>query len=130
MPFRTKTRYGAQERYGDGADIATIVEALIVELETEQFDEPDDEHTQVAVGHGHWSVTVMVSGLMVLDDLSAITGSPHDQPIAPRYLRAQSREEAGAMLRLMAEGRIDRVLEAAWTAELSPWRGDLFRARR
>ena len=132
MTFLTKTRYGAQERYEDGADVAAIVEALIIELETEKFDEPDDEHTQVAVEHGDWAVTVMVSGLMVLDDLSEVAGRPDDQRSAARYLRPQSRDEASQMLQLMAEGRLDSVRDAPWVAEeeVSPFRLELFRSRR
>ena len=54
MAFTTKTRYGAMESYSGSADIPVIVESLIKELETEQFEEPDDEHYQVAIGHGDW----------------------------------------------------------------------------
>ena len=41
MAFTTKTRYGAMESYSEDRDIPAVVESLIRELETEQFDEPD-----------------------------------------------------------------------------------------
>ena len=131
MTFETKTRYGAQEVYGEDVDAAPIVEALVVELETEKFDKPDDEHTQIAISNGNWSVTVAVSGLMSLDDLSWITGSSDDTPIPTLHLRAQTRDEAVDLLRSIAEGRIDSVRAAPWVAyENLPPRRDLFREGR
>ena len=50
-------------------EVSRVVEALISELETEQFDEPDDEHTQVAVAREGCCVTVYVSGLVELAEL-------------------------------------------------------------
>jgi hypothetical protein len=114
MPFTIKTRYGAMKSFKDQADIPKIVEGLIEELETEQFDEPDDEHTQVAVSHGDWAVTVQVSGLMTLDDLSWITGSKKSKPVEPLYIRAKSRSEALEMLLKMARGEVDAVRAARW----------------
>ena len=78
MPFETKTRYGAQERFDSEADIASVVERLLNELETEQHEVPDDEHTQIAISNGDWSLTIHVSGLMELGALGWITGSPDD----------------------------------------------------
>lgn len=60
------TRYGYSESVSDPND-AWITTRLIAELRTEQFDEPDDEHTQVAVGNEHCAVTAQVSGLITLD---------------------------------------------------------------
>src|ERR1700720_1329347 len=106
MGFTTKTRYGAMESYEDEGPIPTVVELLIRELETEQFDEPDDEHYQAAIGHGDWAVTVTVYGLMILDDMREI----EDDKIGPElFKRAASREEVITMLTLMAQGRVDEV---------------------
>jgi hypothetical protein len=129
MSFTIKTRYGATKSYSDNSDIPAIVESLIRELETEQFDEPDDEHTQVAIEHSEWAVTVSVSGLMVLDDLSWITGDPDDVPGLELFKRAASREEAVAMLTMIALGQVDRVRAAKWVPRdhLPPWERDLFR---
>src|SRR4051812_38636181 len=89
MAFTTKTRYGAMESFTDEREIPAAVESLIRELETEQFDEPDDEHYQVAIGYGDWAVTVTVYGLMILDDMREI----EEGKIAPELvIRLASRE--------------------------------------
>jgi hypothetical protein len=126
MAFTTKTRYGAMQTYSDGADIPAIVEWLIRELETEQFAEPDDEHYQVAIGHGDWAVTVTVYGLMILDDLRETVGG---QPGPELFKRAGSREEAVALLTLMARGQVEAVRSAGWVPrdQVPPWQRDLFR---
>lgn len=130
MPFIVKTRYGAEEKYPDDADIPAIVESLIHELETEHYEEPDDEHTQVAISNRDWSVTVQISGLMTLDDLSRITGSDDDVPSEELFIRANSRSQAIEMLTLIAKGDIERVRSAHWTPfdKVPPYKGDLFRA--
>lgn len=124
MSFTTKSRYGAMESHPDTADVAAVVESLIRELETEQFDEPDDEHHQVAVGHGDWAVTATVYGLMILDDLR---DPPDDGP--ELYKRATSREEVVGLFTLMARGQIEAVQAASWTPrdQVPPWERDLFR---
>jgi hypothetical protein len=129
MPFTIKTRYGAMETYTDDARIPEAVAFLIEELETEQFDEPDDEHYQVAVGHGDWAVTVTVTvyGLMILDDMR---GPPGGGPTL--FKRAKSRDEAIHLLTLMARGEINAVRVAGWTLrdQVPPWERDLFRQPR
>jgi hypothetical protein len=132
MPFLVKTRYGAMVIYPDVADIPTVIESLIRELETEHHDEPDDEHTQVAISNGDWSVTVQVSGLMTLDDLGRITGGDDDAPSEELFLRARSRGQAVEMLTLIAEGNVDRVRAGSWTPfdRVPPHEGDLFRVKR
>ena len=120
MTFSTKTRYGASETY-DATEAATVVERLLVELETEEFEEPDDEHTQVAVGFGDWALTVQVSGLLWLEDLRGNTDAVH--------LRATSRTQVKDLLIAMAEGRVDEVRRAGWVPfdRLPPHREDFFR---
>jgi hypothetical protein len=133
MPFVVKTRYGAQERYEDDADIPAVVGALIQELETEHYeDEPDDEHTQVAISNGDWSVTVQVSGLMTLDDLSWITGSDDDVPSGELFIRADSRRQAVEMLTRIAQGDIEGIRSEPWTPfdQVAPFKGDLFRQKQ
>lgn len=129
MPFQIKTRYGATETYADDADIPVIANRLIEELETEQFDEPDNEHTQIAISRGDWAVTVEVSGLMTLDDLP---GSEADIPTESLHLRAKSREEAAEMLTKMARGELDAIQAAGWVPfdQLQPYKEDLFRTER
>lgn len=129
MAFSAITRYGSMERYDDNADIPSIVEFLLSELETEYYEIPDDEHTQVSIQHSNWSVSVCVSGLMILDDLRGITGSADDRAGPEMFKRAALREEAAQLLSLIAHGQIDVVQSAGWVSkeELSPWVRDLFR---
>ncbi len=125
MPFSTKTRYGAMESYTDDREIPAVVESLIRELETEEFDEPDDEHYQVAIGYGDWAVTVTVYGLMILDDMREI-----DSGIAPElFKRAVSREEVAGLLTMMAKGQLEQVQAAGWVPrdQLPPYIHALFR---
>jgi hypothetical protein len=114
------------ERYADDVVIPAVVESLIRELETEQFEEPDDEHYQVAIGHGDWAVTVTVYGLMILDDMR----EPPDGESAPElFKRAASRQEAAHLLTLMARGEVEAVRAAGWVPrdQVPPWERDLFR---
>jgi hypothetical protein len=129
MAFTTKTRYGAMPRYDDSADIESIVEDLVHELETEQFDEPDDEHYQVAVCFGDWAVTVFVSGLLCLDNLSDITGKPTDVPSPSLYLRANDRSAVIGLLCQLARGEVERVRSTGWMPResLPPYQSDFFR---
>lgn len=126
MTFTSKTRYGSEESYTDEGEIPAVVEGLIRELETEQFDEPDDEHYQVAIGHGDWAVTVTVYGLMILDDMRDMDHGGFGEE---SFRRAGSREEAIAMLTLMANGKIEEVKAAGWVArdQLPPYQKALFR---
>jgi hypothetical protein len=128
MAFTT-ARYGAVESYPDDADIRCVVESLIRNLESEKLGETNDERSQVAVRYGDWAVTVMASGLMFLDELRGLAdGRP-----APRvFKRAASREEAGALLALMAHGQVEAVRAAGWLQrdEVAPWEQDLFRQPR
>jgi hypothetical protein len=126
MGFTTKTRYGATEFYSDERAIPTVVEALICELETEQFDEPDDEHYQVAIRYGDRAITVTVYGLMVLDDMRGLESGQ----ITPElFKRAASREEAVNLLTMMAKGQVEKVQAADWVPrdELPPYERALFR---
>ncbi len=126
MAFNTKTRYGAMESYADDADIPVIVESLIRELETEQFEEPDDEHYQVAIGNSDWAVTVTVYGLMILDDLREL---PNGEVAPALFKRATSREEVVSILTLLAKGQVDAVRKADWVPrdQVPKWERDLFR---
>jgi len=119
MGFTIKTRYGAKESFEDGAAAPEVVGRLIEELSTEEFEEPDDEHTQVAVSFGRWALTAQVSGLLTLDDPAA----------RPLYLRAASRGQVRDLLIAMAEGRIDAVRRVGWVEfeQIPPFERDLFR---
>ena len=125
MAFTRKSRYGGIESCSNERAIPAVVESLIRDLETEEFDEPDDEHFQVAIGHGDWAVTVTVYGLMILSDMREI-----DSGIAPElYKRAVSRAEAIDLLTMMAKGQVEQVLAAEWVPrdQLPPYERALFR---
>ena len=126
MAFTAKTRYGSMERYEDDAAIPSVVESLIRELETEQYNEPDDEHYQVAIAHGDWVVTVEVYGLMILNDMRELPGGGVTLEL---FKRAASRQEAADLLGLMARGEIAAVQAAGWVPrdQAPPWERDLFR---
>lgn len=126
MAFTTKTRYGAMASYSDDREIPRVVESLIRELETEQFEEPDDEHFQVAIGYGDWALTVTVYGLMILDDMRELQNGD----IGPELVkRAVSREEAIELLTMMAKGKVEEIKTAGWVPrdQVAPFQRALFR---
>jgi hypothetical protein len=78
-------------RYGYSSDITEanfekVVEDLLEELRTEEYEEPDDEHTQVSIGTEHWSVTAQVSGLITFDNIDLLEGNASELP-ENMYLR-------------------------------------------
>jgi hypothetical protein len=131
MSFEIKTRYGAKEAYETSEDAPTVIEGLLEELETEEFDEPDNEHTEVAVSFGEWAVTAQVSGLLTQDDLRGIVESESHRPAEALYLRAVSRSQVKEILIAMAEGRLEDVRRAGWAPfdRVPPFRKDLFRKK-
>jgi len=131
MAFTVYTRYGSEERYDDAAAIPSVVERLLQELETEQFDEPDDEHTRVSVSCGHWYVEVDVSGLLTLGETSWITGKASDVPTPDLHMRASSRSEVFDLLTKLARGDVDAVRSATWVPfeKLPPRTRDFFRGQ-
>jgi len=130
MVFETKSRYGYEETYGDEADVAQVVATLLAELSYEEFEEPDDEHTQVALSHGEWAITVQVSGLVTLDDLSWITGSVEDKPTESLYMRDLPRERLTALLIALANGEFEAVLASGWLPydQIPPYERDYYRS--
>jgi hypothetical protein len=131
LGFRIKTRYGATETFEDTAQAERVVDRLITELATEEFEEPDDEHTQVVVGYKDWSVTAQVSGLLRLSNLSGITGSPTDRAPEELFMRATSKSQVADLLLKTALGRIDEVRAAGWLPfeKVGPHQADLFRTQ-
>ena len=76
---RYLTRYGYDSEVAD-ENSKKITSQLIEELRTEEFEEPDDEHTQVSISNAHWSVTAQVSGLIVFENFDVIDGKASDLP--------------------------------------------------
>jgi hypothetical protein len=129
MEFYVYTRYGAQERYGEFDDIPSLIEDLLEELETEDFEKPDNEHTEVSLTNGNWYVAVNVSGLLTLGNNSWITGKETDVPTPTLHMRASSRSQVSDLLNKLARGEVEAVRSAAWTARenLPPFKCDFFR---
>jgi hypothetical protein len=110
MGFRTTDRYGGRDQYGDVADIPAVVDGLLAELETEQFEEPDDEHAEVSVGFGDWSLSVHVSGLVSLHDNSWIgPGGKVGKPIPALHRWATTRKAVAGMLAMLARGEVEAL---------------------
>jgi hypothetical protein len=130
MAFETRTRYGYEEAHGADADVAQVIATLLDELGYEEFDEPDDEHTQVSLSNGGWGITVQVSGLVTLDNLSWITGSIEDKPIESLYMRDVPRDQLILLLSALTQGEFETVLAASWVPydRLSAYERDYYRA--
>jgi hypothetical protein len=102
---------------------------LIAELRTEQFEEPDDEHTQVAVINDHWSVTAQVSGLISFDNLALLDGEESDLP-EEMYLRDIPDEQLIRIWQAIVLGDKDALLDHPWKkalSELPPYVRDFYR---
>jgi hypothetical protein len=132
MAFRTTDRYGGMDQYGKDADIPDVVDGLLEELETEQFEEPDDEHAEIAVSFGKWTLSVHVSGLLSLQDLSWIGPGGKLGRRIPRLCRwATTRKGVAEMLAMLARGEVEKLrAKVGWVQreELSARKeGDFFR---
>jgi len=107
------TRYGHSESIHDPND-PWITRKLIEELRTEQFEEPDNEHTQVSVSSEHWSVTVQVSGLITFDNIDLLEGHESDLPEA-MYLRDIPDEALIHIWQAVVRNDKDALLKNLWT---------------
>ncbi|MEM9416504.1 MAG: hypothetical protein AAGA29_13665 [Planctomycetota bacterium] len=122
------TRYGHSENIAS-PDSDWITHRLLNELKTEQFDEPDNEHTQVSVSNEHWSVSVQVSGLVYFDNLDLLEGEESDLP-ETMYLRDIDDTELVSIWRAVVSGDQDALLDHGWVCEideLPPYRADYYR---
>jgi hypothetical protein len=122
-----KTRYGHTQHVSDPED-PWIIRKLIAELRTEQFDEPDNEHTQVAVGNEHWAVTAQVSGLVTFDNMDLLEGDPSDLP-AEMCLRDISDEQLIRIWQAVVREDKEALLKHPWKPlqELPPYVSDYYR---
>jgi hypothetical protein len=127
--FYTYGRYGGQEFYTDTRSVKKVVDKLIRELEEEQFEEPDDEHTEVSLTRGHWAIIVRVSGEVALSDDYWITGHESDKPRDCLYMRDVPREQLEKLMCALATGDLETVFDAPWVQEhrLPPYKRDFYR---
>jgi hypothetical protein len=120
-------------RYGHSEDVSDpnsewITHRLLSELRTEQFDEPDDEHTQVSVGNEHWAVTAQVSGLVTFDNLDLLEGIDSTLP-ETMYLRDIPDETLIAIWQAAVREDEPALLAHPWRRleELPPYSRDYYR---
>jgi len=121
------TRYGHSQPVTDPND-SWVTRKRIAELRTEQFDEPDDEHTQVSVGNEHWAVTAQVSGLITFDNIDLLEGEESDLPEV-MHLRDIPDEQLVCIWQAVVLGDKNSLLEHPWKAlsELPPYVRDYYR---
>ena len=122
------TRYGYSQPVSDPND-AWITRKLIAELRTEQFDEPDNEHTQVSVGNEHWGVTAQVSGLITFDNMDLLEGEETDLP-EEMHLRDIPDQQLVRIWQAVVLGDKGALLEHPWKplSELPPYVRDYYRS--
>jgi hypothetical protein len=120
-------RYGYSQAVSDPND-DWITRKLIAELRTEQFDEPDDEHTQVSVGNEHWAVTAQVSGLITFDNMDLLEEKESDLP-EEMHLRDIPDEQLMCIWQAVVRGDKDSLLEHPWKQlnDLPPFVRDYYR---
>jgi hypothetical protein len=121
------TRYGSSQSVEDPND-EWIIQKVIAELRTEQFDEPDNEHTQVSVGNEHWAVTAQVSGLITFDNMDLLEGEESDLPETMHLRNIQDEELIRIWQAVVREDR-EALLEHPWqpATTLPPYVSDYYR---
>jgi hypothetical protein len=126
MPTIT-TRYGYSQAINDPND-DWITRKLMAELRTEQFDEPDDEHTQVSVANEQWAVTAQVSGLITLDRIGLREVGESDVP-ETMHLRDIPDEQLIRIWQAVVRGDSKALLEHPWQplSALAPYVSDWYR---
>jgi|GEM_PF-1847202 len=122
------SRYGHSERIRTPDD-PWVTKRLLAELRTEQFDEPDDEHTQVAVSNEHWAVTAQVSGLVTFDNLDLLEGVESDLPES-MYLRDIPDDQLIAIWQAVVREDRPLLLSYPWRSldQLPPYVKDFYRS--
>jgi hypothetical protein len=134
--FSTYSRYGAQSLYTESDDPKQVARELIDELRTEEFEEPDDEHTEVSISRDDWAISVVVFGRVTLQDLSWITGNETDNPknakhmVDDLHMRDVPDDKLVALMADLARGNIDRVRSANWLTneQLPPYVRPFYRS--
>lgn len=127
MTATYNTRYGYSASV-DKSNQEEVMSDLLAELREEQFDEPDDEHTQVSIGNEHWAVTAQVSGLITFDNIDCLEGGPSELPES-MYLRNISDETIKTIWRSIVSSDKKTILSFAWVQlnELTPYLKDYYR---
>ena len=106
-----------------------VISDLLDELRTEQFEEPDDEHTQVSIRNEHYSVTAQVSGLITFDNMDILEGLDSSLPEV-LYLRDISDDELSAIWKAVIAQDEKAIFAYPWAklADLPPYSRDFYRS--
>jgi hypothetical protein len=122
-----KTRYGYSQIINDPND-EWIVQKLIAELRSQQFEEPDDEHTEVAVGNEHWAVTANVSGLIIFENMDLFECKESDLS-EEIYLRDIPDEQLISIWQAVVLSDKEALLKYSWKSwiELPRYVRDFYR---
>ena len=122
-----QTRYGYSNSV-DEPNLQKVMTDLLEELRTEEFEEPDDEHTQVSIGNEHYSVTAQVSGLITFDNMDVLEGLQSSLPEV-LYLRDIPDEDLRAVWRAVVAQDEKTIFSYPWTRldELQPYVRDFYR---
>jgi hypothetical protein len=124
--FYVYDRMGGQNRYGDDADIDSVVTGLLEQLEEAPADQ---EHTEVSVHNGDWYIAAHVSGVLKLGNNAWIKTGKKRNAMPTLYRRASRKAEVSRLLKLMARGEIETIRKAEWLpqVQLPTEKKDLFR---
>ncbi len=106
------TRYGYSSQI-DESNFEKVAADLIEELRTEQYEEPDDEHTQVSISNEHWSITAQVSGLITFDNIDMLEGNESEMP-ENMYLRNISDSKLTRLWLSVVENNPINLLSSNW----------------
>jgi hypothetical protein len=104
---------GAQDRYGDDANIDSVIASLLEQL----HEDPDDqEHTEVSVHHGDWYIAAHVNGVLKLGNTAWVRIKPLNKrnAIPTLYLRPSRKSQVRSLMKLMAQGNLEKVKKAKW----------------
>lgn len=127
MAYSTLTRYGYRQTYDTLKDAEQVILRLLSELKREEFETPDDEHTQVSLANGNIAITVQVSGLVTLEKID-----PEEAPEESLYRRDVPDRELVPLLFQLASGNMITVQEADWSKfdDLLPYKRDFYRVKK
>ncbi|VUD63031.1 hypothetical protein TDB9533_03160 [Thalassocella blandensis] len=117
-------RYGGED-YVEIKDIDDEIDCLIKQLQEEEFEQPDDEHTQAYVARADkMLLTCYVDGLMKLSNSK-------DKSITPLFHVAQSKHEMKGHIVQFIEKKLSSSEEQGWyqhSSNLPPRPGNDFRS--
>ena len=129
MAVQIRSRYGYTSTPSP-EDLREAIASMLRELRTERYEEPDNEHTRVAMTHNeNVCIEIKVDGMVTLVDLRFLT-TPADA-IVPQevYIADIPDDQMTALLVALAQGDYETVLAAGWgsKSELPPYKGDFYR---